>query len=118
MSRGGPGRDPYEVLGVTPQASQAEITTAYRTLVRQLHPDTQHNDPDRLREVVDAYDVLRDEQRRADHDRQHPSRSTAESGTRHPGHTPSQGVNVPVRVRRPPPERGPNIRAGPVRRHR
>ena len=34
--------DPYLVLGVSPTATQAEITHAYRTRLRAHHPDTRH----------------------------------------------------------------------------
>ena len=37
--------DPYLVLGVSPTATQAEITHAYRTRLRAHHPDTRHPPP-------------------------------------------------------------------------
>ena len=40
MARQNP--DPYLVLGVSPTATQAEITHAYRTRLRAHHPDTRH----------------------------------------------------------------------------
>jgi curved DNA-binding protein CbpA len=60
------------VLGVSPTASAAQITTAFRNLVRTLHPDARPDDPPGDREQLDlvlaAYDVLRDPQRRAAYD--------------------------------------------------
>ncbi len=43
MARQNP--DPYLVLGVSPTATQAEITHAYRTRLRAHHPDTRHTPP-------------------------------------------------------------------------
>jgi curved DNA-binding protein CbpA len=64
----------YEVLGVTPTASTAEIRTAYFRLAKQLHPDRQaRNDPvatERFLAVQNAYEVLRDPARREEYDRQ------------------------------------------------
>ena len=66
--------DPYLVLGVSPTATQAEITHAYRTRLRAHHPDTRRTPPsqtadDDLRQVLAAYALLRDPARRADYDR-------------------------------------------------
>jgi len=66
--------NPYLVSGVSPTATQAEITHAYRTRLRAHHPDTRHTPPsqtadDDLRQVLAAYDLLRDPARRADYDR-------------------------------------------------
>lgn len=67
------GKDFYETLGVGRSASQQEIRAAYRRLVRSLHPDGTPApggvDPERLREVMDAYAVLGREDRRAAYDR-------------------------------------------------
>lgn len=63
--------DLYEVLGVSPTASQTEIAQAYRRLVRELHPDMRPSDPaaaERFGEVSAAYAILRDPVRRADYD--------------------------------------------------
>jgi len=72
MARQNP--NPYLVLGVSPTATQAEITHAYRTRLRAHHPDTRHTPPsqtadDDLRQVLAAYDLLRDPARRAGYDR-------------------------------------------------
>lgn len=43
-------------LGLSPDATVAEIKTAYRTLVKDCHPDTSTPDEDRFKELTDAYD--------------------------------------------------------------
>jgi DnaJ-class molecular chaperone len=55
--------DPYLVLGVSADASEEEIRTAYRAQVKRLHPDTNPEAPDaerRFRELRDAYERLRE----------------------------------------------------------
>ncbi|WP_223167991.1 J domain-containing protein [Nonomuraea sp. SYSU D8015] len=66
-----PRRDHYTVLGVEPSASPAQITSAYRRLLRVLHPDARPAEPaahERFAEVLDAYATLRDPARRAAYD--------------------------------------------------
>lgn len=63
-------RDYYEVLGVSKSASKEEIKKAYRTLSKKFHPDI-NKDADaseKFQEVKDAYEVLSDEQKRAQYD--------------------------------------------------
>ena len=65
-------RDYYEVLGVDRDASDAEIKRAYRGLAVKYHPDKNPDDseaPERFREATEAYEVLKDSQKRAQYDR-------------------------------------------------
>ncbi|XP_019372593.1 PREDICTED: dnaJ homolog subfamily C member 25 [Gavialis gangeticus] len=65
----------YDVLGVSREASKAEIARAYRQLARRYHPDRQHGnaqDPDTAHEtfllIATAYETLKDEETRKDYD--------------------------------------------------
>src|ERR1700741_1475331 len=83
MARQNP--NPYLVLGVSPTATQAEITHAYRTRLRAHHPDTRHTPPsqtadDDLQQVLAAYDLLRDPPR-PDYDRVTPHAATGAPGS-------------------------------------
>ena len=65
-------RDYYEVLGVGRDASEDEIKRAYRKMALKYHPD--HNPGDataeqKFKEAAEAYDVLRDPEKRARYDR-------------------------------------------------
>lgn len=67
-----PTRDYYEVLGVSRDASRAEIQSAYRRLAREHHPDVNAGDrmaEERFKEINEAYQVLSDDERRARYDR-------------------------------------------------
>jgi len=106
--------DPYAVLGVPPSATQAEISHAFRALLRRHHPDT-HATEDKpssgvcdtmLEQVLAASTVLRDPARRADYDREAALRAR-------PASPPSpQAVSHHLADGWPP------IVAGPVRWHR
>lgn len=60
--------DYYKVLGVAQQASEKEITRAYRKLAKQFHPDANPGAEDRFKEISAAYDVLGDEKKRKEYD--------------------------------------------------
>ena len=57
-------RDPYEVLGVSPDAGDDEIKRAYRDLARKYHPDNYQNNPladlaeEKMKEINEAYDAI------------------------------------------------------------
>ena len=62
----------YETLGITKSADAAEIKKAYRKLAMKYHPDQNKDDKEaeaRFKEVNAAYDVLKDDQKRAAYDR-------------------------------------------------
>ncbi len=64
-------RDYYEVLGVSKTASEAEIKKAYRAMAMQYHPDRNPDDKaaeEKFKEAAEAYDVLRDPQKRQQYD--------------------------------------------------
>ena len=64
-------RDYYEVLGVGRSADETEIKKAFRRLARELHPDTNTDDPqaeDKFKEAAEAYEVLSDADRRRQYD--------------------------------------------------
>lgn len=64
-----PERDLYRVLGVSTRAAPGEIRRAYRRLAFTLHPDVgECPDPERFREVHEAYAILSDPDRRRSYD--------------------------------------------------
>ncbi|MAJ45697.1 MAG: hypothetical protein CBC35_00025 [Planctomycetes bacterium TMED75] len=77
-------KDYYEILGVSRDAKSEELRKAHRKLVRKLHPDV-NKEPDaaeRFSEVQEAYDVLSDDEKRAQYDQYG---STGFGGSARPG---------------------------------
>ena len=64
-------RDPYQVLGVSPSASDDEVKKAYRDLARKYHPDNYHDNPladlaqERMKEINEAYETVQSQRKRA-----------------------------------------------------
>lgn len=58
----------YDILGVDPKASQADIKKAYRKLAAKHHPD-KGGDEDKFKAIQKAYDILGNEEKRAHYDR-------------------------------------------------
>ena len=64
-------KDYYDIMGLTKDATQDEIKRAYRKLARKYHPDVS-KEPDaeaRFKEIGEAYEVLKDPEKRAAYDR-------------------------------------------------
>ena len=65
-------RDPYEVLGVSKGANEADVKSAYRRLAKKLHPDANKHDPkaaSRFAELNAAYEIVGDTDKRKAFDR-------------------------------------------------
>ena len=107
--------DLYTILGLDCYATQAEIARAYRTLLRRHHPDTRTSGgPSQdaisdavLQQILTAYAVLRDPDRRADYDQRYAPRPSRPS--------PTIAETGPVFVSRTQPAAESPLRAGPVR---
>src|SRR5882672_3140203 len=79
-------QDFYDILGVGKSADADELKRAYRKLAMQFHPDRNAGDKSaeqRFKDVSEAYDVLKDDQKRAAYDRF--GHAAFENGSRGPG---------------------------------
>ncbi|MFV8819977.1 DnaJ C-terminal domain-containing protein [Haliea sp. E17] len=63
-------KDYYQILGVSPDAETSDIKTAYRKLARKFHPDLNPGEEAeaKFKEVAEAWEVLKDPERRAEYD--------------------------------------------------
>ncbi len=81
-------KDFYEVLGINQDASDDDIKKAYRKLAMKYHPDKNQGDKkaeEKFRELSNAYEVLKDSQKRAAYDRYGHAAFDQNSGGGHPG---------------------------------
>ena len=62
-------KDYYQTLGVSKTATKDEIKKAFRKLAHQYHPDKEGGDEAKFKEANEAYQVLSDDQKRAQYDR-------------------------------------------------
>ncbi len=79
-------QDFYEILGVSKSADAEELKRAYRKLAMQYHPDRNSGDKtseQKFKDLNEAYDVLKDDQKRAAYDRF--GHAAFENGSRGPG---------------------------------
>ncbi len=102
--------DPFEILGVRPDATPEQIRAAYREQVARYHPDKHRGNPleelsaSRLVEINRAYEILSDDARRAEYEaerrRRPPSRSSAAPSTNAPRPVarPPSGANVAMKL--------------------
>jgi curved DNA-binding protein len=65
-------KDYYKIMGVSPDASEKDIKTAYRKLARKYHPDIskEPNAEEQFKNMGEAYEVLKDPVRRAEYDQE------------------------------------------------
>jgi molecular chaperone DnaJ len=82
--------DYYKILGVRSDASDKEISRAYRKLAKQHHPDANPGHEDRFKELSAAYDVLGDPEKRKEYD------EVRRLGAAGPGFGPSGGFNINI----------------------
>src|SRR5437762_13595221 len=76
----------YDILGVSRSANADELKRAYRKLAMQYHPDRNPSDKSaehKFKDINEAYDVLKDDQKRAAYDRF--GHAAFENGSRGPG---------------------------------
>ena len=86
-------RDYYDILGLSKSASAADIKKAYRSKARELHPDRNKDNPNaenQFKEAGEAYDILKDPEKKAAYDRfghaAFESGTGASAGQRHGHH--------------------------------
>lgn len=63
-------KDYYKILGIEPESELKAIKVAYRKLARKYHPDVSdhHEAEERFKEIAEAYEVLKDKNKRAEYD--------------------------------------------------
>lgn len=84
-------RDYYEVLGVSKSASDDELKKAFRKAAVKYHPDKEGGDEAKFKEVGEAYEVLKDKQKRQRYDQFGHAGVGGASGGGHAGGNPFEG---------------------------
>ena len=96
-------RSPYEVLGVDPTTSSADLQKAYRKLAKKLHPDLNPGDKaaeEKFKEVAGAYGLLGDADKRKRFDAGEIDASGTERPPRHFYRDYAASVPVPTHALR------------------
>ncbi|XP_062314899.1 dnaJ homolog subfamily C member 16 [Osmerus eperlanus] len=85
-----PEADPYKIIGVTRTASQAEIKKVYKRLAKEWHPDKNKNPDaeDMFIKITKSYEILSNEEKRANYDRYGQTDDTQPYGHGHYGNRP------------------------------
>jgi molecular chaperone DnaJ len=86
-------RDYYEVLGVSKDASADEIKKAFRKMAVKYHPDKDGGDEAKFKEVNEAYEILKDAQKRQRYDQFGHAGVGGSSGGGYSGGNPFEGFN-------------------------
>jgi curved DNA-binding protein len=61
-------KDPYDILGVNKNSSSEEIKKSYKKLAKKYHPDVNNGDDTKFKEINEAYDILKDPQKKERYD--------------------------------------------------
>ncbi len=94
-------KDYYRILGVPSNASQKEIKSAFRELIRRYHPDknASHEATEQARDIIEAYKILTDDEAKIRYDRVYQSYF----GAQHSAHS-DQNTHQPKQPERPEPD--------------
>ncbi|HEY9744665.1 MAG TPA: DnaJ C-terminal domain-containing protein [Oculatellaceae cyanobacterium] len=87
-------KDYYSILGVPRNATEKEIRSAYRKLARQYHPDVNPNAGDKFKDINEAYEVLKDPEKRRMYDSLGSNWRQGQNFTPPPGFEGWQTINV------------------------